>query len=107
MPNIYASAENETDFIVRQIWAAKYLIDQQGGVFAAEATAKVLKYFNETLGIDYKYPKMDSIAVPPFGGAMENWGLVVYGVSALMYIPGKSNENNKRSISNVIGHELA
>jgi aminopeptidase N len=48
------------------------------------------------------------IAVPDFSaGAMENWGLVTYRETALLFKPGVSTLNNKKRIASVISHELA
>lgn len=35
-----------------------------GGVFAAEAAARTLKYFEDYHGIEYELPKIDSAAIP-------------------------------------------
>lgn len=40
---------------------------------------QVLEGIRKYLNIPFPLPKMDQIAVPQFNGAMENWGLVVYG----------------------------
>ena len=48
------------------------------------------------------------IAIPDFAaGAMENWGLITYRESAMLYKEGQSSESNKERVSNVIAHELA
>lgn len=43
-------------------------------MFAANAAAETLNYFQEYFGIQYELPKIDSAAIPDFAaGAMENW----------------------------------
>lgn len=50
----------------------------------------------------------DQIALPDFNaGAMENWGLVTYRESALLYDPQSSSIGNKERVVTVIAHELA
>ena len=46
--------------------------------------------------------------VPDFNaGAMENWGLVLYRESSLLYQSNVSTADQKRGVSAIIGHELA
>ena len=48
------------------------------------------------------------IAIPDFGaGAMENWGLITYRETALLFKPGVSAVSNKQRIATVVSHELA
>merc|ERR1719516_866106 len=48
------------------------------------------------------------IAIPDFGaGAMENWGLITYRETALLYKDGVSSAANKQRIAVVVSHELA
>ena len=50
----------------------------------------------------------DMIAIPDFAaGAMENWGLITYRETALLYDPNASSESNKQRVAAVIAHELA
>ena len=50
----------------------------------------------------------DMIAVPDFAaGAMENWGLIIYRETAMLFKPGQSSESNRERIIQVISHELA
>ena len=47
-------------------------------------------------------------AVPDFAaGAMENWGLVLYRETALLYDEMTSSAENKQNVAIVISHELA
>lgn len=48
------------------------------------------------------------VAIPDFdAGAMENWGLITYRETAMLFEPGVSSEGNKESVVSVITHELA
>ncbi|XP_062584013.1 glutamyl aminopeptidase-like, partial [Saccostrea cucullata] len=48
------------------------------------------------------------VAVPDFsGGAMENWGLVLYRETALLYEQGVSSSENKLMVTLIIAHEIA
>lgn len=47
------------------------------------------------------------IAIPDFAaGAMENWGLITYRETAMLYDPVMSSESNKQRVTVVITHEL-
>lgn len=50
----------------------------------------------------------DQIALPDFYfGAMENWGLVTYRETNLLYDPLTSSNGNKETTATIIAHELA
>src|SRR6059058_1494856 len=78
------------------------------GRYALEATAQILKYYNDYFGAPYPLPKLDQIALPGgFGGAMENWGGITYYESALLFDPKNSSAETKQIIYEVIAHEMA
>ena len=48
------------------------------------------------------------IAIPDFAaGAMENWGLITYRETAMLFKEGQSSEDNKQRVTAIISHELA
>ena len=50
----------------------------------------------------------DMMAIPDFAaGAMENWGLILYRETALLYDPKVNSASNKQRVSVVVSHELA
>jgi hypothetical protein len=50
----------------------------------------------------------DQIALPDFYfGAMENWGLVTYRETNLLYDPLTSSNRNRETTATIIAHELA
>ncbi|XP_064870003.1 aminopeptidase N-like, partial [Oncorhynchus nerka] len=54
------------------------------------------------------FTSVDQIALPDFSaGAMENWGLITYRETALLYNPASSSNGDKEWIATVISHELA
>ncbi|KAJ3128832.1 Aminopeptidase 2 mitochondrial [Nowakowskiella sp. JEL0407] len=78
------------------------------GKFALDVSIKTLEYFSEYFDIAYPLPKCDHIAIPDFSaGAMENWGLITYRDSALLYDEGTSSADHKERVAYVVGHELA
>uniref|UniRef100_A0A8D2E287 Aminopeptidase n=1 Tax=Sciurus vulgaris TaxID=55149 RepID=A0A8D2E287_SCIVU len=75
--------------------------------YAANITKVVFDYFEEYFAINYSLPKLDKIAIPDFGtGAMENWGLVTYRETNLLYDPEESASSNQQRVATVIAHEL-
>lgn len=53
-------------------------------------------------------PCPDQIALPDFSaGAMENWGLITYRETALLYNPLASSNGDQEWVATVIAHELA
>ncbi|XP_045506733.1 aminopeptidase N-like isoform X2 [Colias croceus] len=89
-----------------RIWARKDAVDQTG--YAATIGPKVLSYFEKFFNVSFPLPKQDMIAIPDFSaGAMENWGLITYRETALLYDKGQSSFLNKERVAEVIAHELA
>lgn len=76
--------------------------------YASEIGPKIQAFFEDYFQIPFPLPKQDMIAIPDFAaGAMENWGLITYRETALLYDEKKSSVNNKERVCEVIAHELA
>ncbi|XP_018425491.1 PREDICTED: glutamyl aminopeptidase [Nanorana parkeri] len=76
-------------------------------LYAAETTKIIFDFFEEYFDMTYSLPKLDQIAIPDFGtGAMENWGLITYRETNLLYDPAESATVNKQRVAAVIAHEL-
>nr|XP_002738531.2 PREDICTED: endoplasmic reticulum aminopeptidase 1-like [Saccoglossus kowalevskii] len=75
---------------------------------ALSAGTKILEYYEEYFSVPYPLPKQDMVAIPDFAaGAMENWGLITYRLTALLYKEGVTSERNKQWVCIVVAHELA
>lgn len=82
-----------------------YLQDAQ---LALEITPKIVDYFSRVFEVKYPLPKLDLIAVHSFShNAMENWGLITYRSTALLFSEKKSDPAYKQKVAYVIAHELA
>ncbi|KAF1990148.1 hypothetical protein K402DRAFT_451716 [Aulographum hederae CBS 113979] len=81
---------------------------KQNGQYALEHAPAVIDYFSEIFKIDYPLPKADLLAVHEFShGAMENWGLVTYRATAVLFDEESSDQKYKNRIAYVVAHELA
>uniref|UniRef100_A0AAQ4RI02 Aminopeptidase n=1 Tax=Gasterosteus aculeatus aculeatus TaxID=481459 RepID=A0AAQ4RI02_GASAC len=75
--------------------------------YAANTTKIIFDYFEEYFNMTYSIAKLDKIAIPDFGtGAMENWGLITYRETNLLYDAEQSSSYNKQRVASVISHEL-
>ncbi|XP_078360605.1 endoplasmic reticulum aminopeptidase 1-like [Oculina patagonica] len=103
----FKNIKNQTKNGVQvRVWAPPEQIEL--GRFALDVGVKVLEYYEETFKIAYPLPKQDLIAIPDFAaGAMENWGLITYRLTSLLYDKNKSSDSNKERVAVVVAHELA
>eukprot|EP00076_Gallus_gallus_P049427 XP_426327.3 glutamyl aminopeptidase [Gallus gallus] len=75
--------------------------------YAANITKTVFDFFEKYFNLSYSLPKLDKIAIPDFGtGAMENWGLITYRETNLLYDPNESASSNQQRVAAVVAHEL-
>lgn len=89
-----------------RIWSTPNTLDQTQ--YAKQIGPRILEFFETYFNVKFPLPKQDMIAIPDFGaGAMENWGLITYRETALLFKEGVSNANNKERIAIVVSHELA
>ncbi|XP_068595878.1 aminopeptidase Ey-like [Brachionichthys hirsutus] len=98
---------NDSAPLVR-VYARKSAIDANQGQYALNITRPILTFFENYYSSKYPLPKSDQIALPDFNaGAMENWGLITYRETALLYDEAFSSNANKERIATIIAHELA
>ncbi|KAK3602013.1 hypothetical protein CHS0354_027016 [Potamilus streckersoni] len=87
-------------------WARLEYIDQVD--LALDIGTKVITNYENYFDIRFPLPKQDMIAIPDFAaGAMENWGLITYRETAMLFEEGVAAEKNKQRVATVIAHELA
>jgi len=95
--------DNNVEF---RIWSRNGAINQTE--WASVIGPQILHYYEDYFNTSFPLPKQDMIAIPDFSaGAMENWGLITYRESALLYQPGKSSLTDKEYVAIVVAHELA
>ncbi|PNS14472.1 hypothetical protein CAC42_3758 [Sphaceloma murrayae] len=89
-----------------RVYSTKGLINQ--GKLALESAHQIVDYFSEIFKIDYPLPKVDLLAVHEFShGAMENWGLITYRTTAVLFDEKASDQKYKNRVVYVVAHELA
>lgn len=87
-------------------WARPNAINQTK--YALSVMGPLVKFFEKTMDHPYQLPKLDMVALPDFvSGAMENWGLLTYKESNMLYDEEHSPITSKQAIANVISHEIS
>uniref|UniRef100_A0A672FXS4 Aminopeptidase n=1 Tax=Salarias fasciatus TaxID=181472 RepID=A0A672FXS4_SALFA len=91
-----------------RIWAREKAIKEGQGDYALNKTGPILAFLENYYNSTYPLSKSDQIALPDFGaGAMENWGLITYRETSLLYDPAVSSNGDLEWVATVISHELA
>uniref|UniRef100_A0A1B0DCY6 Aminopeptidase n=1 Tax=Phlebotomus papatasi TaxID=29031 RepID=A0A1B0DCY6_PHLPP len=88
------------------VWARQDAIKSTN--YALSIAPRILNYFERFFNISYPLDKLDMIALPDFSaGAMENFGLITYRETAMLYEEGISAISNKQRVATVIAHEIS
>lgn len=96
---------NDKPLPVRIYTTKGYTKDAQ---LALEIAPKIVDYFLKIFELKYPLPKLDLIAVHSFShNAMENWGLITYRSTALLYSASNLDPSYKQNVAYVIAHEIA
>ncbi|XP_034256819.1 glutamyl aminopeptidase-like isoform X2 [Thrips palmi] len=67
-----------------------------------------VNFYADYFKIPYPMPKVDLIAIPDFvSGAMENWGLITFRETSVLFDPVENSKGNQEAISETVAHELA
>lgn len=108
---LIAMAVGPFDVIEGKAWSTPLrIIAPKGhaghGRFVLENTGRWIHYLEEYLGMAMPFPKLDFIAVPHFGGAMENPGLVTFSANILL-TGATPTDGQRRRAAGVTTHELA
>lgn len=79
--------------------------------YAIEIGTKLLKHYDNYTGYSYydkMIPKMDFAAIPQFSSlAMENWGLITFAQSSILYDIKKNDTRYKQFVALNVAHELS
>jgi len=75
--------------------------------YAAETTPTIVNLLETYFGIPYPYDKLDEVAIPVAGYAMEHPGLVTYGSRRILAKPDEDTPQRQHSWVSVASHELA
>ncbi|XP_008211798.2 endoplasmic reticulum aminopeptidase 2 isoform X2 [Nasonia vitripennis] len=88
------------------VYAAETMLPQAN--YSVRTAARTMDYFESFFGVQYPLPKLDLIAIPDFAaGAMENWGLITYRETSILYDPSETSTAAHEWVAVVIAHELA
>ncbi|KAF6199081.1 hypothetical protein GE061_007106, partial [Apolygus lucorum] len=76
--------------------------------FALNTATAMMDHYERYFNIAYPLPKQDLIAIPDFGvGAMENWGLITYRETSILYDATQTSAAAHQWVAVVVAHELA
>ena len=87
------------------VWAVPEHVELLSNAVAVSGQA--VYFMEQFTGVDFALPKMDLVAVPGKGGAMENWGLLTMDSSSFLVNATIESTHELVKSSNIICHEIA
>ncbi|XP_063674891.1 glutamyl aminopeptidase-like isoform X3 [Bolinopsis microptera] len=103
---VHTRADGST--VLMRVHARREPEFQASASYALQVTPAIIKEYEKFYKVNYPLEKLDQIALPEFNsGAMENWGLITYRESSLLYNPVTSSTAEKQRVCSVIAHEVA
>jgi alanyl aminopeptidase len=75
--------------------------------YTLETTPDMIKILEGYFGMPYPYDKLDLIAVPIFGGGMENAGCITFTRGILLTRPEEETPVRQRGFASIGAHEFA
>ncbi|XP_035680492.1 aminopeptidase N-like isoform X1 [Branchiostoma floridae] len=92
-----------------RIWARPEYISAGMGDYALDVADKIVAYYEEYFDVPFPLPKIDHISIPDYSiGAMENWGLITYAESLLLYDTSRKRmQEQYPGTARIVAHELA
>jgi alanyl aminopeptidase len=75
--------------------------------WSRESTPQILGLLEDYFDRPYPYAKLDQVAIPGVGFAMEHPGLVTYGMGSMVQRPAEETIASRRGWASVCAHELA
>lgn len=78
--------------------------------YSLQMAGPLIKAYSDKFNFNYSQvlPKMDLVAIPDFSaGAMENWGLLTFRETALLWGKEESSASDKMYVLSVVSHEIA
>ena len=90
------------------VWAMTKHVEAGYADYAVEVGPQCVSAVESLYNVPYSLPKMDMVHVNNFGGAMENWGLILYEFDYLLYDDSYADpdDDRKYDVLETIAHEL-
>ncbi|XP_070794866.1 leucyl-cystinyl aminopeptidase isoform X1 [Pituophis catenifer annectens] len=102
----FKCTNKKTNGIVVSVYAVPQKLGQTE--YALNTAVKLLEFYQNYFNVTYPFNKIDLVALPDFQAAgMENWGLITFRETALLYDNNTSSAIDKKRVTAVIAHELA
>ena len=89
------------------IWANQEDVNAGLADYSQDIGPKIIDFYASTFDVAYSLPNMDMVSVPNKGGAMENWGLILYSRDTVLYDQENPDVEKKWRVLEVVAHELA
>ncbi|XP_069796403.1 aminopeptidase N-like isoform X2 [Narcine bancroftii] len=99
--------EETSNGVTIRVWARKQAVEGGQGDFALQAAGRLLHFYEQQFQLYYPLKKLDLVAVPCFdSGGMENWGVIIFRETNLLFQAGENSESSRQSLLLVLAHEL-